>query len=1024
MPPKRMVGRIPFPVRGLYEGGPYEDQPAGTTVDCQNVRAFPADSPDTASSLNSDSSGRARGGQRPGMSKYVGVAHTASTSIQDINHLAWTDLTPLSGDGHSIMQESSGGSYVLVNPDGTLQATAGVATETYQMAVWGSDGYAYIAVVDTDDKLIIRKINKLNTESWSWSDDDSPVFAFTSSPTRPVRGMVVWGKVIYLWCSQVNGINGEAMYRVSTSTGKLMETATGTGTEADLWKRSQKQSGGDFQDFYPSSGNTSGLVNPMIASRGLLGMLVFNNSGGAAETNTDTTAIQWNATAEDIQTALRALSHLDLSSVSCSGGPLGTSKVTVTFAGNMGKQDTAILTQTSSLTGGTLTISVDTAGNSDSDKQIGLTSDATGGTVILTHNGRLALQLMDIEQGKQTSATELQAYAVFGGGGAVKDTNRELDITADEFGNFYCLTAKGTTLTFGVTKQDQFNALKWQNENTSPTRSLAYEPTRGRLAAVGGNVYGSTHSFAIINASTGAKISSQDAHSITNWNVVDIDQLGGYRLFRNQVADSVARMTEAEIPVEDDDFGTPDHGGATQGGASCSAKYDLNPENSLSARKMAQVAVCGGIVKRFDNLEFITVTSGGDLTTPALRRDVPVIFSAQVGPNLFFADGRTQKYYDGKTNEMKTWTPTAGSFPVDADSNTPTLIENWRGRVVQSGVKKDPTEWFMTKMGDAFDFQYAPDTLTETQAVAGANAPVGKSPDVIRAIMPINDDILMFGCDHSIWMMSGDPMIGGRLDQLVEGIGTPFGRPWCQSSSRTFYVFGTRGGVYRATVGQQGFERITLGRMEERLNAIDLQENLINLAWNERENGVHVFVTPLSPAASSVEHYFYDVRQDGWWIDKFSKSDHDPKAVHIFDGDDVNDRVILLGGRDGFIRKWDPTADDDDGTAISSHVYLGPLAAGSVGAMQVDEIRCVLGKGSDDVTLSIYEGDCAEDAYNKTTAFYTGTFKAGRNLAERRRVVAHAVYCKLGNTTLDKTWALESMEYVAQSTSRSFARIF
>ena len=133
---------------------------------------------------------------------------------------------------------------------------------------------------------------------------------------------------------------------------------------------------------------------------------------------------------------------------------------------------------------------------------------------------------------------------------------------------------------------------------------------------------------------------------------------------------------------------------------------------------------------------------------------------------------------------------------------------------------------------------------------------------------------------------------------------------------------------------------------------------------------------------------------------------------------------MLLGGADGYIRKWDVTAKDDDGTAISSHVYLGPILPSSLGTVNVNEIRMQLAKGSSDVTLSVFRGNNAEDAYNQASALYSATFSAGRNVSERRRVQGHAVYLKLSNTTLAETWAMELLQAVFTETSGRFGRIY
>ena len=70
---------MPWPVKGLIESTGYESQPRGSTVSCQNVRAY---DPGT---------GRSRGGQRAGLTKYVN-ARTADAKVQDIGQVVARDV--------------------------------------------------------------------------------------------------------------------------------------------------------------------------------------------------------------------------------------------------------------------------------------------------------------------------------------------------------------------------------------------------------------------------------------------------------------------------------------------------------------------------------------------------------------------------------------------------------------------------------------------------------------------------------------------------------------------------------------------------------------------------------------------------------------------------------------------------------------------------------------------------------------------------------------------------------------------
>ena len=65
---------LPWPNLGLVESTGYETQPRNSTSECQNVRAY------------EPSTGRSRGGQRAGLSKYVN-ARTADGKVQDIGQV-------------------------------------------------------------------------------------------------------------------------------------------------------------------------------------------------------------------------------------------------------------------------------------------------------------------------------------------------------------------------------------------------------------------------------------------------------------------------------------------------------------------------------------------------------------------------------------------------------------------------------------------------------------------------------------------------------------------------------------------------------------------------------------------------------------------------------------------------------------------------------------------------------------------------------------------------------------------------
>jgi hypothetical protein len=75
-----------------------------------------------------------------------------------------------------------------------------------------------------------------------------------------------------------------------------------------------------------------------------------------------TAALPYTATASQIQTALLALSSIGTGNVSCAGGPLPGTGVTVTFTGSLGVAVRTLMTHTDTLTGGSVSIATTTAG--------------------------------------------------------------------------------------------------------------------------------------------------------------------------------------------------------------------------------------------------------------------------------------------------------------------------------------------------------------------------------------------------------------------------------------------------------------------------------------------------------------------------------------------------------------------------------------------------------------------------------------------------------------------------------------
>jgi len=405
-----------------------------------------------------------------------------------------------------------------------------------------------------------------------------------------------------------------------------------------------------------------------------------------------------------------------------------------------------------------------------------------------------------------------------------------------------------------------------------------------------------------------------------------------------------------------------------------------------------------------------TTTPGGTFWTPAANNtgETPplnisgVIFSAANIQKLWFADGINYAYFDPAPNAVLPWIASAGVLPVDSANNTPRLIQTWRGRTVLSGLILDPQNWFMSAVGDPTNFDYSPLSISPTMAVAGNNSPLGLIGSAITTIIPYTDDVLVFGADHQIWLMQGDPADGGQLALVSDIIGMAWGIPWCKDPYGNIFFVSNKMGIYTMVPGQQP-QRISQA-IEQLLKDIDTGANSIRAVWDDRAQGCHFYITLLANPASTI-HFFYEQRSGAWWTDTFGNTDLNPIATVTLDGNTAADRVVLLGSWDGYVRALSPDAPDDDGTPIASTVTIGPLLTQTQTTLLLKDLQAILGATSGSVTFSVQTGATAEIALTSVPVVQ-GVWGPGRNLNTHIRWAGHALYVTLSATV---PWAFEQI---------------
>lgn len=390
-------------------------------------------------------------------------------------------------------------------------------------------------------------------------------------------------------------------------------------------------------------------------------------------------------------------------------------------------------------------------------------------------------------------------------------------------------------------------------------------------------------------------------------------------------------------------------------GSSSYGLYKLKLVSTASAtgtpRDVKFVAVSNGNIRTFTT-SAISTPSG----SPTLDSSSQFISSAVIYRKLYLSDGLSYKVYDPKTDTVSAHTASsAGTIPPRCK-----LMCSWRNRLVLARDPDNPSNYFMSAVGDPANWDFFPhDSPIPTQALKGVNAVPGRPSDLINTLIPYSDDLLIIGGERSIRRFTGDPAAGGQIDLISDTYGTGFGPCWAKAPDGTLYVYMSRGGVLRMAPNSIPVP-ITDGVIERRFRAIDLSTYYMLLVWDIREFGLRVYQIPYAghSGSTAVKMWFWSQKTNAWMEDEFGKSgsiDTRPTFACNLDGDGESARVMVQGSQDGYIRLVSESAKTDDTVPIDARVVLGPF----VGEAAEYESKVT----SMDALLSLSQDGCIYQAY-------------------------------------------------------------
>lgn len=175
-------------------------------------------------------------------------------------------------------------------------------------------------------------------------------------------------------------------------------------------------------------------------------------------------------------------------------------------------------------------------------------------------------------------------------------------------------------------------------------------------------------------------------------------------------------------------------------------------------------------------------------------------------------------------------------------------------------------------------------------------------------------------------------------------------------------------------------------------------------------------------------HYFYHLSgketqtpsapaTGGFWRDTHA-SIHGPTAVLNYQTEITENRHMLIGGKDGYVRNYNDLAQTDDAVVITSYVCLPTVRLGDdyQDGMLMELIATVAAR-SGDVDYEILVADSHEevaDATAHTSGTWTGT---GRQTTVRPRARGGSMIVKLSNGE-NLAWGWEQLLAVVRPFGR------
>lgn len=333
------------------------------------------------------------------------------------------------------------------------------------------------------------------------------------------------------------------------------------------------------------------------------------------------------------------------------------------------------------------------------------------------------------------------------------------------------------------------------------------------------------------------------------------------------------------------------------------------------------------------------------------------------------------------------------------------LMEAYLGGLFFAGDANDRANWYMSKAGDRYDYDYLPvGGPYSNQAIEGATSLAGLAPTAITGAVNIADDLLMVFGDHDTWRLTGHPASNGRFDLVSGDVGSAFGRAWTRDpSGRAVFFWNQENGLY-VTDGVS-VRPVLPGRLTRTMRAIDLTQYRIRMGWNFLYDGLDIVVCPLPGVTAQPVSFFWERSVNALW-----ETERDGPLITdvcTINGDAPQDRAMILACSDGFLRTPSASRSDDDGYPVNSRVLIGPISVGaSAYETMMQNIQVMLDLWSGYCTMNVY---VSETAVSPRKLTHSWVLRPGLNAPFSGRCSGGYLWVEIQSQS---RWALERITAV------------